>query len=1443
MERCRRKVFLSFITLILFSLISLLFSCKNQLLHGKNEPKNTDEETLYEVSGKILFDYTGDFSQVGESASRFAIAIPSTIDCTVTAKEAEVTGSSPAVWSEKSGGKSFTGTVNAEAKTFTIKLPAGNWLISAACDFVGTPGTSVAQVSTPADGVAKITIDPAGSSNEDKQAYKANIVITVKSTITIGNGTVENGHGTVNLTLNDQTGTIKTVKATEISSGTLTTLQTMSETTTGSKTFQFTWGTPTGTPPDTVNPQVTSGAHKVMFDFYTEEAANITGSSLPVYSYTDYINVFDGLETNIWLLSEDSEVYGSTSSGSAVFKITQSALDNFKKYTYYVNTPATLKSAVTKIIAMNNADTTDADSRPEFKLVLTDNITYSSGDAAELAYDGITPVEDINADTTREISKFAIPLTSTELLKITICGKDKLYTLNLASTGASPVATNPCGIFANPNTRLTLSNIEVKGAEIGIWRYCDYDEDTYIYTTNCFITLKDRVVINDNTQNLRLEATNPTGGQTGYPAAPLIIDSTFSAQSRIGLTVYYTGPDIDGNEYGDGNITTGFTTRFGTASDSVQQQIFFSDDNYTVYLDEDEITWSDAGAEGQIDFKIADDVYFTAKGNTQNDNTVYNGAKYDTVNKRYLIGYKDTSAYISIVPKIKIDDVEILLWNNTVYSGFDEASFTIKLLRADGTEVPRSSAGSPNWKIEPYIPGSGGSTGQTGVKFSIVGNSDEVIPVGRYKLFVSGEYDGKKCTAEWDLSYIKVSFSLSKNRIKTDMNKNTNEFSESVYIYLNVTVDDGDVKDVSSIYRQESSSNKYYTGTVIDEDSVIFKKVTGIENNDFTYVDGTSGSCTIIDEPNNSYPRNRYARVSMYGGQESEPGFFYLSADVNYNGIKCYNSYITSGTALEGYEETTKVQALVSLDDIDAYYYTPGVSVKTELNSDNLQELINRAQDSGKSDCVIYLLGNAVATDATMTETKYKLSSSDANETDNGYSFVNINAYSDAKPINIKITSYNVASSTNTFSINAAGTAQAAGSNVVSAGKKGRVVYAGKNANVTLENVQIKGGYANKGAAILSEAGSKIILKNAFIGEKTESEISDSNFTGDNADVYDNFAPTTQTDKGSFIYIKSDSTNPSAFISEDSEFCRNRGTLYISANTVFSMSGTVSDSGADGISTTSKFWNNFADSSLINIQQCLSADSCMDGIFFYKNKGGTDSSIIDIDGASSSPNLFEIKNVRIYDNKSFNSGIRSNKNQWNSYSAVRLADCNFYKNNPVSGSSYTNFNGISILGYNTLYLENCTFTELSDSTCKAINMPGTIETQDLNMAIRKLFISGQFYTDGIISLLYIPYHYISSHSVYIGNYVEVNSLELPAASELNAISGLTYSAPAEYATLVLHTDGTNTPSNENAGYIPYSQVLDGNIVDVRTCYNKFTVKLDDTNGTQKQLNERGQLVW
>lgn len=1352
----KKAIFLATSFLLVFA--GGLFSCSNASSNNDNSKDNG--EKLYEISGTIAANYSYAPENVlraenYSSLSRNAITIGDITEgtVTVTALEAEVSGSN---WSVKTGGRSITGeitTPSSDGLGFKIKLTNGNWLLGADCGTYATLNSERTHV----------IIDTSAAGGE--QGYKDDIVITVRPKMTAST------NGSVNLTITDATGTINTIKAVEIpissNSSTETDVQTIEQSAANSHTFVFNWNNSTSVP---------AGAHNVRFDFYTEASASITNNSVPVYSCEEIINVYSNQATNTWV--KNGTVTGGSSianqkhmtvkttgvqvTNEADFILTQECLDLYKRFYYEVTNAAELKAAVEKIISENDSDTTTtAANRVEYKIVLANDIVYSSSNSSSLMTFGTSGSEYLNY-------KYALALNPSQPLKISIRGKNGLKKLDLNTNAGDSTINKICGIYLNEKVELAIGNINITRAGTngstpvagrGVWRDCKQEGGSL---TAGYITLKNKVLITGNVQNIYFSTKTNTG--TTAVTAPLKIHRSFTTDSRIGLSFADTSSALETPCI----VTKGYNNGAGGlfATDT-SINIFFSDSGYNVYLDStvNEITWNNQGGQGYIYAEMIPEITFDARGNME-ESSEYGGAKYDTNNSRYLIGYKDSSAFIYVVPFMPDFSNEPLL----IQPGYNSRDFTLQLEYENGGLVPvGSDPANPTWKTEAYEetlidPETGeemDSPVQTGLKFSISGTNN-TIPTGRYKLVATAKYNGKQYTEYWDLSYVKVLFSIDNTFVK--INSVT-----TPSVKLMVTLDEGSLINVSNSANISGSSNQ----------------IIGVnDDGSFNTVESTfSGSQVSFTEASNLY---------------------LLEANINYKGLKCYTD---TGS-------TTQFEAYISVSDKDTFYFTPGCSIQTPFNDDNLQNIINNAKNNGIDDYNIYLMGNAVATEDTMQET------------DEGLSFIKINASANPLPINLKIASYG----STVYAINAAGTDYSAGdlTNVLPNASKGRALYIGGSASVTLDKVQIKGGYAHKGSALLVSKGSSVNLVNAYVGDTTTEIVE---YFGDYSD-FNNVSSFSNGNPGSFIYIDSGNSESqmSTFNCKDTIFNRNMGMIYIGNGTKLSISGTINSTNPE-VSTTMFFSNAIqSDSNLINIDGNLQADSYIKGVVFYKNcfTGATSSTQANnpVSIIKTNSNNLLLQNVKMNNNASiftggshfYSSGVFCTSNA--SSGSVELKDCHFYANNQSINSSTdsaSDFIAVCLRG-GTANISDCTFTDLSGDNNYAIytDVTGTL-TNRINL-------SGTIYTDGGI---YLCKPYFSSGGSVIGVRLFVDS-SLTLQDEATS-----------FGTIILHYDSV-TPAS---AYKEYSQVLDGTIQDVRACRSKFTVKLDDANGTVKSLDERGQVEW
>ena len=1438
MRKLNQKKAIFLASTFLLVLAGVFLSCSNSSASNNENSTENDEEKLYEITGTIAADYSLNYN----SSSRNAISIGNITGGTVTAQEAEVSGSN---WTVKSGGKTATGSITTSGSdlVFTIKLLNGKWLLSADC------GTYV----TSSDEKTKITIDPSVPGEE--KAYKDDIQIKVKPKMTAGTS------GTVNLTITDSTNTINTVEAVFDD----VVLQKMGQTPVNSHTFVFTWDGSTAVP---------TGGNAVRFLFFTETSVDDT--SVPVYSCEEIINVYDNQETNTWV--KNSTTNGSSGSSQlhltvksesartvpneADFILTQDCLDLFKKYYYEVINAAQIKEAVEKIIADNGSDTsTPLANRVEYKIVLLNDITYTN-------YDTVNLMTATGTGTEVTAFKHAVCLNPSQPLKVSISGKNgvKKLDLNTNCGDVTSTITKLCGIYMNEKVDLTLSNINITRAGtvssagaggstvegIGVWRDCKNAGGTW---TAGYITLKNKVLVKGNAKNIYFTKTN-TGTTTA--TAPLKIDKSFSTESRIGLSFADTSstketPCIVTNGY-----TNGAGGLFGTDSTIIPDMLFFSDSGYNVYLDDEnnEITWNNQGGQGKIDAEMIPDVYFTATGNGDDDDYeyYYGGARYAV--DRFLIGYRDTSAYIYVVPYIKVDSNDEQLF---IQPDFNASDFTLKLEYENGGVVSvGDDASNPIWKTEAYMetPEGSGTPVQTGLKFSIPG-TDNTIPTGRYKLVATVNYNGKQYTEYWDLSYVKLTFSLDKQFIKI------NSTGDDAKVQLKVTLDDGELRDV--------------TQEAVDND-------IGIECHRIKASVSSSSGFSLYDSLEASDTTNKTVTLSDVSLQQ--PCLFYLNADVDYYGIKCFSELyynhpewysadeLSSGAVIRGYInnlDSTFIETLISVDNKKSYYFNPNSSIHTPFNNNNLQSLIDDIQNEvrenqiseAEADYNIYLIGDAVATEETMLETKYKLSSSDSNATDFGKSFISINAYPDAKPIKLRFAIYNTGSDNNKYSIDAKSASGTSGTTLLPAAKKGRAIYIGENADVTFDGnydkggIEIKGGYHTNGAAIYLNKNSKLLLNYAIIGKRGSTL-----FTPDYTDTtYFNSAPDFTDGSGnlitagSFIKIDSDEENFSSgtkateFKAYNTLFYGNFGAISAQNGTKFILEG---DESTPGSSKATNLNFNYIKTGLLLLDYgSLHNDSYLTNVFFNNNyfvPYSTDTSVSSLI-ATTSNNLL-LNNVHVW-NSSYNGIVDGDCRIINCYDggSVTMNNFHFYMKKDCAPQ----FNGYNA-SLSVLYLEDGTANLTDFSVTELVHNP---VSRDFTTAyaisasagssgtcLDKINVSGKFYTDGRI-YLQKPYTSGATSSGVFFNIAE--PIELYTANDLYSInkignSNTQYTAdPTTFGTIILHTDSTNPANGYVAGNAtnPGSSVLSGEIKNVKACFNKFAVKL--TGNIEKSLNERGQL--
>ncbi len=1298
-----------------------LLSCKNLFSHKIENNENNDEEKIYEISGKILADY-GDFN----SSSRNAIALASSLGCVITVTEAQV-NETTGTWSPKAQALTYTEVSDSDGN-FTLKLKRGKWLLSASSN----TGESL---ETPSGSETKVDLNetdyPAG--------YKDDIEIIIKPKMTIGS--IPAGSGEINLTLNCQASTINTLKISKEISGSYTLIQTLPV-----SNSKFIWQ----------ESSMNSGYLRILFEFFTETSGSITSTTIPAYSCEEAINVFDDLTTSTWVKNSTSEnaqphltlkeASSQTIPNEADFILTDACLNLFKSYAYEVSSALQLKQAVEKILAQNNADTTTSETnRPEYKIILTSDITYTA--ASEFA-----------SITSPAAFTVAASLNSTQPLKIAFIGKGQMRTIDL-NTSTLPSATNICGIYANENTSLTLNNICIKGtgtvttANLGANPGTSSGTDTDTAATldkaiavwadgktvngawkAARVTLKNKVLIKDNECNLKF--TKVSGGEGS--AAPLIIDESFASDSKVGLSFGFES----GTYEAPATVTSGFSAFSARTGVSNPDEVFFADRGFFIVLTASgtEVTWVAAGGQGSIVQKLKDDIYFMAVAGGDSGATT-GKITFDSTENRFYIGYGRDDVYIK--PQIRMKRAN----QNGYIALTPSPTVSINLFYANGEPVPATktvNGTSVNvWQV---------TNEQFYIKEPATQSTENALmPPGKYTLTATATYDGVEYKASWDISYIKITCELSKTRVKF------NTPIEDRTISFVIKADDGEVKNVSN---DSDTFIRMYASYI----KFIYQN--GEENSNLNYYSYDSTNKTIKADGS---------------GLSSDKKFLFLaSPEIKYKTLYCYG-------------ENEKITRAFSLDDTNAFYYVPGLSIQSELIGNNLQALVNKVITMNKTgqgkawsnEYTIYIANNIEAAAADIDKTDSSI----------GDTFITVKNDSSNPELKLTFKSYQ----------------QEMNPHVIDAKKLGRVMYISGNTDVTLDIIKLQGGSSNDGAVLRAAPGSKVTFVAAVIGDKETGFT----YSSDNAaSSFRNYSPSAAPSNNSVIHIESGTgNNASTFVTKsylqqvnynttrlhNTFFCGNYGSILIDSGTNLQMSGIT-------------LAKNHAGSALVNIQGTLASGSYIKTADIYYNRAGA-SSFIEFNHQTNTGMDFLLEDVKIHDNylrdssgnyevcgiSCNNAGETNESNTETGKLNLTMKNCHVYKNNVADSSSnpgIAKLTAIKMQG-GTVNLNDCSFTELSGADSMAIN---TIAVEGTSKWKNIINLNGKFYTDGDIFL----------SSPYTGNYgTRLNltgSIELPSSTELNEISGITYEQVNDYATLVLNstTTGTRILGSDKLAYLSAS---------------------------------------
>ena len=225
------------------------------------------------------------------------------------------------------------------------------------------------------------------------------------------------------------------------------------------------------------NINLTSGVYTFRFDFYSDKECR--GELL--YSFTEVVNIFDGLTTDTWISA------GEYINGGKIC-ITDTMISKFVSTTVYVSefgndsnlgtffAPVnTIQKAVDKVIAMN-VDTASSEGNP-YKILLLGNIETLSDDSFENnnALVNIDPSSASEKPLYLTISKYGdgnatinANRTDSKTGRVMYIGKNANVTLqNLILTGGYLKNEDGAGLYIlNNDANVKIENSEISGNEI-----------------------------------------------------------------------------------------------------------------------------------------------------------------------------------------------------------------------------------------------------------------------------------------------------------------------------------------------------------------------------------------------------------------------------------------------------------------------------------------------------------------------------------------------------------------------------------------------------------------------------------------------------------------------------------------------------------------------------------------------------------------------------------------------------------------------------------------------------------------------------------------------------------------------------------------------------------------------------------------------------------------
>lgn len=707
-------------TISIFALFILtFFSCKNPV----NSKQNTDtsDQQYFEITGTLSLDKNvysvSSLSQnLADTKNQIARSTGTKVEnvgeetlysnLEISAGKVVAQGEDPVV---------VYGTVF-DTKNFTLRLTAGRWTISAISDCL----VDTADV--------EITLSP-------ETPYTDSISIPMQPKMT-----PPGVYGTVELVFNDETNTIKSFIALDSYNHCVGKLNFTDVD--GKNTATFYYNTTDGGIVSEPSP-VGSGCHSISIYFYDKTYDYVDSNNpWPVYECKEYINVFDGLTTDTWLLStSDTEQYhlrkrdGATN-GEADFIITQECLDSYKQFVYEVSSPFELKEAFIRINELNSQiPDVENEPRPQFKVYLTNDIEYSTNNDNEFYQ--------IDGNKYSAIPSLGKTQGVGHKLNLLVSGKNGLKTININRNDQSS-ANYYYGANIGSGDNYTFKDICICGANT------QYSNGVYLGgagSGDCNLKLEGKILIYDNTTNVYFSY---------YSYPKLHFAGELSKDSLIDVYVYYQGPSGHPEYNYQYPFTTGLATAGITDSESASKIFTNKNQGYNICVQEDGEAYLVAPSTGSISTKMYDnDLIIKAEIPSIEEHDL---SFFDEENKRFVLykGYSD-SDYMGDWDKSQIkvtilkgeDDITSSVASNFSLSISDEYGEN----NPDGTIV--SYSGSETITDYRYL-------------YFYKGNG---VP-GKYILTADVVYEGKKYSASWDVLFYDIQLVLNKtNFLKNDANE------------------------------------------------------------------------------------------------------------------------------------------------------------------------------------------------------------------------------------------------------------------------------------------------------------------------------------------------------------------------------------------------------------------------------------------------------------------------------------------------------------------------------------------------------------------------------------------------------------------------------------------------------------------------------------------------